>query len=207
MLRFASKPDAVFSELVKRVLEEVIGQLEDDLEFNYNDGGGWVSIYFEKETIKAFGGDKEGIALIKKELEKLLAAHGSKDVYMPSDYHFKLLDRIITFWSDVYSDSAAEWDSDPKSKECVLRYRGKPIYEIDKNAILETFFWDTDYDFNPELAKSLSANRILKDRVADVSNSAINASLNREPDTEDLKLVKWDGDLKDWGKPGTWWKQ
>ena len=72
MLRFQNKPDAVFSTFLERCLEESIDNTKSDLEDStYN----VASMYFEEEIVKSFGGGKEGLELIIRELEKLLAAH------------------------------------------------------------------------------------------------------------------------------------
>lgn len=199
MLRFESKPDKVFSDFLKDTLELVIDELAmdiDDIKKKcYTKGHGWAYGYFEPEIIGAFGGDSAGIGLIKRELQKLLKAHLDPDnIYMPTDYHFKLLDRILRANCDLYSDMSEDY-----AKKDLYRYKRKPIYEIDFEKISGHFFWDCDYDFGPELARKLQSNTVVKDEI-DISTSALNASMYKEPDSIDLQLLKWPMDEQEYKK-------
>jgi hypothetical protein len=188
MLRFASKPDKVFTKIVERSLEEAIGRLKEDIEEDFIN---FVDLYFEDEIVRSFGGGIGAVRLLKETLEKILQAHKEKDVvYMPTDLHFKLLDRVLQVFCDCYGDLIGEM-GEKDLKVYQLKYKGKPIEQLDCGDLIDFFFWDTDYDFDPVVALELQKNKTFSQNM-DTSSVAINASIGIAPDTEDLTLTKWD---------------
>jgi hypothetical protein len=196
MLRFQCKPDKIFTDILARSLDIAIAQMDMDIEYGYSEErGGFSDGFFETEIINAFGGGLAGIKSIRHELKRLLAASESEKVFMPTDYHFKLLDRVINAWCDIYNDMLQDME-----EEDILYYKGKAIKPT-ADFIIGAFFWDTDYDFPEHVAYSLKqASRTDPDSVrgqSDIFDSGINASLNLSPDTMDLLLEEWKPD-SDW---------
>jgi hypothetical protein len=174
MLRFQKKPDKVLTEIVTLALEEAIDSTQQD-DF------GCVMHLWDEDIHRAFG----TTAFLGDALEKLLEAHKSPDVFMPTDWHFLLLDRILRSWCDCYNDMEDHKEASIKDPD------GNIIEKIDTEALF-WFFWDDDYDFDPKTAVGLR-HSLVKD-IADVSDTAINASLRKPVDLGDLVLEKWDPD-------------
>lgn len=198
MLRFQNKPDVVFSEFLKRSLEECIDDIGEDLEYSLDD---FSNRHFEDEIIKSFGGGKEGLTLIRRELEKLLAAQTSEDLYMPTDRHFKLLDRILSTEVDCYNDAVKEMDEEAFKKYVLKDEHGNPVKELDFDFILAHFFWDTDYDLTPEHAKFLLSKEGSDARErGDFMKVGLLSSMNAPVDGEDLLLEKVELTPSTWGE-------
>jgi hypothetical protein len=199
MLRFQTNPGIVFSKIFENALTIAIDEVQLDIDDGDEDLN-FARAYFEEEIIKAFGEGIQGVKLINNELKKLLKAHLEKDVlYMPSDWHFKILDRVLRVYCDCYTESVEEYLEDPKYASLVVRYKDKPITELNAGDLMDCFFWDSDYDFDPVTAMSMKSSEIGKaiaDRN-DVSIAAINASLCLPVDSSDLKLEKYHTE-KDW---------
>jgi hypothetical protein len=196
MLRFQNKPDKIFTEILARSLDIAIAQMDMDIEYGYSEErGGFSDSFFETEIINAFGGGLAGIKSIRHELKRLLAASESENVFMPTDYHFKLLDRVINAWCDIYNDMLQDMEEID-----ILYYKGKAI-KPKSDFIINAFFWDTDYDFPEHVAHSLKqADPTDPNSIrarSNVFDSGINASLNLSPDTMDLLLEEWKPD-SDW---------
>jgi len=190
MLRFQCKPDKIFTEILARSLDIVIAQMDMDIEYGYNEEqGGFSDTFFETGIIRAFGGGLAGIKLIRHELKRLLAASESEKVYMPTDYHFKLLDRVINVWCDIYNDMLQDME-----EEEILYYKGKAI-KPKADFIINAFFWDIDYDYPQDVAyRLMQEDRTDPDSIRvrrNIFDSGINASLNLSPDTQDLLLEEW----------------
>ena len=81
MLRFDHRPDRVFQAIVHDALEFVADLLED--EYCDLDGIGL-------ESLTIFG--KDGLV---KQIRRLLEAHRSPKVFMPTDYHFLILFEVL----------------------------------------------------------------------------------------------------------------
>ena len=123
MLRFARKPEEVMTNVVDRSLGMAIEEFESDV----NDGTNFASFSFGKETLGCFGGRKE---LVLYELKRLEVAHKSEKVYMPTDLHFKLLDRAISGFCDTYNDTVGDLDKDD-FEEYVIKNKRKDIQKVD----------------------------------------------------------------------------
>jgi len=198
VLRFQYKTDNVFNEVLERALGETIDSIKESLRYESDgdDRFDLIQHIWEDDIKRAFGTPE----FLLHVLEALLEAHQSKDLYMPTDWHFLLLDRILHSWCDCYGDMAGEADND-----FLLRDDdGDPIMEVKFRDVVETFFWDTDYDFPADLAAQLRGTVVQEQ--SDVSDVALNASMRKSVDLEDVNLVPWrDGD--DRGEAGCWWKE
>ena len=210
MLRFQNRPDKGFTWVLTSALEEAIGYLKEDIDERFIN---FTQLYFDRKILKSFGGGIGGIKIIRNELEKLLKAHQSKDVYMPTDRHFQLLDRILSHFCGCYGDTVDGIlnEPDPKTRKeyssLVLKHKRKPVLALDFDTIFEQFFWDNDYDLPPELAQALNqGSGKLVQQVADISGVALGASLGTAVDTSDLQLEKYEPD-PEWltKEDDDWW--
>lgn len=186
MLRFSSIPDKVFSKILIEALEVPIDDLSDDIRENDIDA---VYMYFDEEHVKSYGEGLNAIIIIKNELEKLLEAHKSKKLYMPTDHHFKLLFYLLNFYCDVYNDSVKDG---AKDEEDIHRDKNNNLIKhLDINMIVTCFFWDTDFLLPKETAQKLLQDPDLRKEISEkvnLSKDAISASLNLKVDTSDLLL-------------------
>lgn len=190
MLNFAQKPDAVFTEILNRIFIEVIEILEEDIKDKENDG---VNLYFDEKVQKMFGGTQ----MLLKTVQRLEVAYKSEEVYLPTDYHFLLLDRMLNFFCDVYTDTIGEVDSS-EIKDYALEVNGKIILELDFNLILEMFFFDTDYDMSPEIGKFMKENPLIRGDQLGMDIEGAKASAGDLVDTHDLRLEKVKKGNEDW---------
>lgn len=189
MLRFATKPDNVFNEILNNALEMVIDQIENDIEADDEDG--FIFLYFEEEFVKSFGGVHDGIPIILNELKKIEKAHHSNDIYIPTDIHFKMLDRILDTYCDLYNDEFH------LHEESTVKCNGETLHALSYDAIIDTFFWDRDYDFDALTASGLLQDKQLRERFdSTLSIQALNTAIGIPVDFSDLKMEKWEGE--DW---------
>ncbi|MFW5785522.1 MAG: hypothetical protein ACOCW1_04985 [Chitinispirillaceae bacterium] len=187
MLRFANKPDEVFTQMISDALDLVIDQIGLDIELKEENG--FALIYFGEKLVNSFGGARDGVPIILNELKKLRQAHHSDDIYMPGDLHFKLLDRILRTYCELYNDEFH------RNEECVLKCNGENIQKLSYDDIFGIFFWDKDFDFNEETASALLNNSQLRNCIdSSISIQALNTSLGIPVDYSDLKLEKWEGE-------------
>lgn len=193
MLGFADKPDEIFTRIITDGLDLVIDQIGMDIEFKEKDG--FAFTYFGQKLVNSFGGAHDGVPLILNELKKLRQAHLSSDIYMPSDLHFKLLDRILRTYCDLYNDGFY------RDEECALKCKGEVIQKLLYNDIFGIFFWDKDFDFNEETASALFHNKQLRDCIdSSISIQALNTSLGIPVDFSDLKLERLEEEPQ-WSDP------
>lgn len=198
MLRFANKPDNVFTEIISDALDMAIDQIEEDIELEEEDG--FVFLYFDEKFIESFGGIHDGIPIILNELRKIQKAHVSKDVYMPTDIHFKMLDRILRNYCDLYNDVLSQ------EEDSILKCNGKKIQTLSFGAILDFFFWDTDYDLDERTASALFEDKLLREQISSVSIQAVNTALGKPVDFSDIVLEKWgEPDWSDSDDYETYW--
>lgn len=198
MIRFAIRPDKTFTKVVTVALEEAIEGLEVDISLNFVN---FSDNYFSKKLIKAYGGGISGVKLIKSILEKLLRAHKATEVYQITDRHFQLIDRILYNFCECYGDFVHDMLEDPKCKDNIITYKGKPILKLDSGLLIDCYFWDMDYDTPKDIAIAMTRpeNSHMK-MLTDTSSVAIAASLNHLVDASDLVIKKvetpsdWVGD-------------
>jgi hypothetical protein len=85
-------------------------------------------------------------------IEDLLAASRDTRLYQLTDYHWLVVYRCLEAFCDLHNDEAA---TDPTGRADVGPYS---IGSIDFGAIVDRFFWDTDFLIGPELLE-LSADQ------------------------------------------------
>lgn len=184
MLRFATKPDHIFTQIINDSLDMSIDSLRLSEE---GFGDNWIDEY----TFKLFGSRND---IIIHEMKKLRTANNSPDLFMPTDYHFRLLDRVLDWYCDLYNDSITF------STDMLMILNGKPIKHIDINEIRTTFLWDNDYELLDSLL--VSQNKELSRKILgelNVEESGINIQLGKLADLKDLTLEQYQHD-PDWGE-------
>ena len=136
MIKWSSKPDPVFFDIISNALE----CYQDSLKMEY----------FEDDiVIKIFG--KEGLAI---EVEKIITAHKSKKTFTVTDYHFLILYEAITQFCELYNDDMFG----------NLSLGGIQPSQLDFDQIVDLYFWDTDFLFDQEIINNLSVEQ--KDGMA-----------------------------------------
>ncbi len=183
MLRFENKPDEVFTQIVTDSLDMAIDMIEHAIELKEEER--FVYFYFEEPFVKSFGGVNDGTKMILNELRKLKRAHVSDDIYMPTDIHFKILDRLLWNYCDLYNEELRFSD------DSALQCNGETIQTLTHYRILDYFFWDTDYDFDEKTACFLLENKFVREQVGS-SIQALNTAVGKLVDFSDLKLEKTD---------------
>jgi len=140
MLKFKQKPDDVLTEVITRAINVVITELSQDVSM-YDYKTEFVNEYFTKQDQMMLGGTKQ----LLYELKRIKMAHESKDVYMPSDLHFLILDRILSKWCTIYSSDVKIIMED--NYDYPVMYKGKPVTHFDVNDIIDLFFWNNNYTY------------------------------------------------------------
>ncbi|MGA1825018.1 MAG: hypothetical protein ACMUIP_10195 [bacterium] len=141
MLRFATVPDEAFQAILEAFLEISIDMLKDSLQSG--EGGNNVFDGYLEQTRALFTPQE-----LLNELEKLLKAHRSPDLYMPTDYHFLLLYDVLSQLVDFHNDTLQD---EGGKKE----YGSICIGKIDFYALTDCYFWDLDFLLNAEVINKM----------------------------------------------------
>jgi hypothetical protein len=198
MLFFAEKPTPVFANYVCTALDDVIDRFDCDDQFarseqRWNDK---LVFYLSDEESKMLGGTKN----IGEMCHKLKTAHLSKNVYMPTEYYWLLLDRILRDYSDVFADIIEE--DEEMLREKWVKNIIKTVYHArncnpTSNQILAWcmyYFWDNDYDTPVELFSD-------KNKVDSLgfTETTFGVAARLAPHPDELKFI-WekDFDIKKW---------
>jgi len=133
MLYFANKPDPVFTALLHAALENMHGMLVDP-----DADPADTTRYWQAQcplASKCFP-----LALAIYTMDRLLVASREPIIaYRITDYHWLLLYDCLDTYCSVHNDYAAE---NPERAFPVGQYE---IGEIDFDAIVDRYFWDTDF--------------------------------------------------------------
>jgi hypothetical protein len=124
MLRFTEKPDEIFLTILREAIDEESGYIENsigDPEF-FKGSYPFSSRHFTP-------------ALALQTLERLRTASEAEELYNLTDYHWELLYEVLRGYTDLFNDKEA-------SSELPEKYGVK---EINFSAMIEKFFWDTDF--------------------------------------------------------------
>jgi hypothetical protein len=183
MLNFSCEPDLVFSTLVNESLEMALDFIDkEEIDVHWLDSG----------TFKLLGSRED---IVIHEIKKLRAAHNSSELFLPTDLHFRLLDRIIEWFCIIYNDMTETQD--------ILNEDGCTVGKFEVDEIRSTFFWDCDYNIIATSSIPDQTSEIL--RGLGMSPSAINIQKGKPADLSDFTLTKMQPD-PDWAKPdGTYW--
>ncbi len=133
MLYFANKPDSVFLAILHEALEDLQRILTDPDTDPQQAEEIWKADY-------PYASECFSLALAVYTIDRLLAA--SKDpvtVYRITDYHWLLIYDCLHTYCEIHNDYAGE------SPERVFSVGPYEIGEIDFDAIVDHYFWDTDF--------------------------------------------------------------
>lgn len=136
MLRWACEPDEAFIVIVDASLEISVDMLRDAVAGQADEE--WAMAAYTEQTRSLFTSQE-----LLAELEKLLAAHRSPKLYMPTDYHFLILYEVLSQQIDPHNDALVA-GKEPRE------FGGMSFGRIDFDALLDEFFWDTDFLLDPE---------------------------------------------------------
>jgi hypothetical protein len=128
MLRFATEPDAVFLALVHDALEQWL-DLSETLE---DEPQAWVDAYPNLAPLFS-------LKLARDTASKLLEASRAPELYQLTDFHWLLVYVAVNEQIDVHNDYAKD---NPSGLAQVGPYR---VGQIDKDIVIDRFFWDTDF--------------------------------------------------------------
>ena len=176
MLYFAHKPDAVFIAILHAALESecesIKAFLDKDLDL-------WEGCY--PESSRYFTADT-----CFDILTQLYCAMRDPIVYRPADYHWLLLYEVLQNYCVIHNDLAP---SAPKGWRPVGKFK---LREIDFDALVDLYFWDTDFLLAPIQGcntdtEDIRLERIEPSRWEDKTmpeNSLFNPASLRYPDRE-----------------------
>jgi hypothetical protein len=178
MLRFATKPDEVFTKLIDDSLSLGVSYLRDlGPEFGY--------FWLDENTWKLFG---ESTTILQNELRKLTTANASPDLFELTDYHFRLLDRVLDWYCELYNESAE------KSEEWVIYSKGREIRCFNIDTIRSDFFFDMDYELFDTLGADQSEQTKMILELMGVTKSGRNMQQGKPADIEEFALIKCEPD-------------
>ena len=172
MLRFASKPDQIFTRLINESLDMALDFIDEEQIDEH-----WLDSW----TFKLFG---SRVDIIIYEIKKLRAAHNRPELLMPTDLHFRLLDKILEWFCIIYNDTTETQD--------LVTGDGHLIGKFNIDEIRSTFFWDCDYDTLGITSISEQTSELFS--IIGMSPSAINIQKGIPADLSDLTLVKMEED-------------
>ncbi len=173
MLRFATKPDGVFTDILHASLggmRDMLADLDTDAE------PFWTAQY----PNAAYCFTVRGAVSV---LDQLLIASRDLQVYQLTDYHWLLLYDCLRVYCDIHND---EVKGAPQGALPIGPYRIGPI---DFDALVDVYFWDTDFlldhitlaGLGPEGRENL-----------DISDEVFGIAQGLPPHPQELKIIPWD---------------
>ncbi len=175
MLRFSSKPDPAFAAFLDAALEDEVEHVRDphvsdeDARVNYSSQ---TRAIFDRQELLA-------------ELERLLESHRSPALYKIGDYHFLILYDVLQIHTHLHNDSLAFSGG-------VRRYGAVVLRKIDFDAVLDYYFFDTDFLFAPEILGSMDEKTKM---VMDFADETWGVVHQMKPHAEELSLQEVSPDL------------
>lgn len=169
MLYSQSKLDTVFQGIMQTALEFELDFCRDD--------------FFSDDEILC--GYSEQIASIFSrgelpvELEKLLSAHKSDQLYQPTNYHWLLLDWLLLGTADDHNDVVADGEEG--------RHSDLGVKQIDAGALSDLYFWDNDFLIPPEWFDSMPWDK--KQSIVLLAKKPCEPATRRSP-SKHVKKVK-----------------
>lgn len=169
---FAQIPDEAFRTILEGALELAI----DALRQSYEDGEDeQVLECYLDQTRSIFTRDE-----LLAELKKLLAAHQSPLLYMPTDYHFLILYDVLSQKIDIHNDTVSDG---------VLSSNGPVLVgEIDFDWTIDLYFWDEDFLLDPDIMNLLPMEQKKQLGFTDETFGVVNR-LKPHPDELVLKVT------------------
>ena len=174
MLRVEVPPDRVFLAILHAALAHQKDYVEGLMESEEGPASQWwpdtepmVARFFDPPTAVRL-------------LERLLAASRDPPLYQLTDYHWLMIYWCLQTFCDLHNDEAA---TEPSGRTKVGPYFIGPI---DFDAIVDRFFWDTDFLMSP---KALDLSPDQRREQLDLSDEAysIAAGLRAHPSEVDIR--------------------
>jgi hypothetical protein len=181
MLRFETRPDKILVAILSSALELQKAYVDELIETETGPVSQW---WPAAEPMLARFFDPPTAARL---IEGLLTANCDTRLHQLTDYHWLVVYRCLEAFCDLHNDEAA---TDPTGRADVGPYS---IGSIDFDAIVDRFFWDTDFLIGPELLELSPHQRRQQLGFSDEAFS-IAAGLKPHPSELEIRPV---GDL-DW---------
>ena len=171
MLRFATKPDRIFVILLGQAIEETIGYLElDDDATDQQDS----LVNMMPRSAKLFDA-----RTVMTQLANLKTAFDQASLYQPTDYHWLLLYETLDAYCTVFN----ELPHGPLAEEY-------GIERLDFDALIDLFFWDTDF-----LDAHLPLIPLEARQQLDISPETFGLTAGMKPHPDELRLKLCDAEL------------
>lgn len=180
MLRFASRPDKAFSEIVTESLALPLDILEDE-----NQAEDDAMSCFDPRLAAMFT-----CAELAHEVKRLSEAHEAEILYMPTEYHWLILADILKTGIEMHNQMVDKFG--PRKIGSVL------LGEIDFDAVADIYFWDTDFLVEAEAFNAMDAETKRQMQFSDGTFGVVN---RMRPHLADLEMAVWatDGWLQEKG--------
>ena len=169
MLRFAQPPDAVFLAILHDALDDFQETLAD------LEAEDWPALY--PLAARCFSQ-----ALARTALQELLTASRAPQLYQLTDYHWLLLYDGLRVYCTIHNDFAQEA---PTTTLPVGPYQIGPI---DFDAVVDQYFWDTDFLLEGPILAGLGPEGRQSMGVAD---EVFGIAQGLPPHADELKLTLW----------------
>jgi len=169
MLRFAQPPDAVFLAILHDALDDFQETLAD------LEAEDWPALY--PLAARCFSQ-----ALARTALQELLTASRAPQLYQLTDYHWLLLYDGLRVYCTIHNDFAQEA---PTTTLPVGPYQIGPI---DFDAVVDQYFWDTDFLLDGPTLAGLSPEGRQSMGVAD---EVFGIAQGLPPHADELTLTLW----------------
>lgn len=175
MLYFSHRPDPVFRAILSAAFESECDSIKGYLE---NDHDLWEGCY--PESSRYFSADT-----CLDILTQLYCAIRDPIVYRPTDYHWLLLYEVLQNYCVIHNDLAP---AAPTGWRPVGEFK---LREIDFDALVDLYFWDTEFLLAPAQGCSTDAADLVLTPIEPsrwqdkaVSESAFHPGSMRYPDFE-----------------------
>lgn len=178
MLRWQFQPDEAFATILDSSLSISIERLSNHL----------AGTSAEAEVVSLFGTriwEFFDAQQLLAELQKLLMAHRSAKLHMPTDYHFLVLHEVLQLQISLHNDRVA-------SSGLPLAFGSVLLGHVELDFVSD-YFWDEDFLFDPTVMSSLSE----EDKAALGFNKETFALVQGlRPHPKELELKEVEGDTE-----------
>ena len=179
MLRFSKNPDDVFTAILEESLQFVMDEVSDLIETNDLDYYAIILVFSHK-----IFHPKRAL----ETLEKLLGCHKQPELYNLNDYHYLLIYDALYLFSTIHNDRVKEAKTKKDRSEASMIDSFK-IKEIDFDAMVDFYFWDTDFLMGSGDLFDLGMD---KRKEIGISHEAFAISQALPPHPEELELKIYD---------------
>lgn len=170
MLRFQKNPDKIFTEVLEAAFTFIIDEIEDIPSHELK--------CFLPHSARQF--TKNSAVNVLKDLIKYNKAPG---LWRLTDYHYLLIyDSLETFCAEGIVD---EIMNNIKKNQPILKRNGFKVWSIDFDALIDIYFFDTDFLMNPEIFVNLSKEH--KDQLG-FSKEFFGITTGMKPHPAELKI-------------------